>query len=132
MQKRSKLQGILEAKCPRCRQGDMFAYPVSNVLKFDKSNKTCSHCGFRFELEPGFFIGAMYISYAMSVGVLLVSAFVLYYVFGDPPLWVYIITVPVVTLLFLPLMFRYSRVLYLYMLTGHEYDEKLSIRNKLQ
>ena len=32
-------------------------------------HQDCPHCGFHFEIEPGFFWGAMYISYAFSVAV---------------------------------------------------------------
>jgi len=36
----------------------------------------CPHCGFKFEREPGYFLGALYISYALSVppGLLLILA----------------------------------------------------------
>ncbi len=31
-------------------------------------NPKCSHCGESLTREPGFYIGAMYVSYALSVG----------------------------------------------------------------
>ncbi|MGK7397828.1 MAG: DUF983 domain-containing protein [Candidatus Cyclobacteriaceae bacterium M3_2C_046] len=124
MQKRSQLNAVLQAKCPRCREGDMFQYPVSNIARFDKMNKECPHCGLRFEIEPGFFFGAMYISYAISVAVLLTSAFILYYFFGDPDLWIYVITVPTVVVILLPFIFRFSRVLFLHVFGGISYNEK--------
>lgn len=48
--------------CPRCEQGDLFVSPMtlSNPLKM---NKQCSICGQKFEPEPGFYYGAMFISY---------------------------------------------------------------------
>jgi hypothetical protein len=30
-------------------------------------NHTCEHCGHHFEREPGYFIGAMYVSYGLTV-----------------------------------------------------------------
>jgi uncharacterized protein (DUF983 family) len=130
MQKeKSRFEAILEAKCPRCRQGDMFQYPISSITRFDKMHKECPHCGLRYEIEPGFFFGAMYISYAFSVAALLTTAFILYYFFNDPELWVYMVAVPTIVVLFLPFFFRFSRVLFLHIFGGISYNENLAKRN---
>jgi uncharacterized protein (DUF983 family) len=112
---------ILKAKCPRCHIGDIYKQPALHP-GFSQTYKTCPHCGLMYEQEPGFFFGAMYISYAFTVAILLTTSFVLYFGFNDPPTLVYMITVPLVTLLFVPLSFRYSRVLYLYAFGGIRYD----------
>ncbi|WP_246164212.1 DUF983 domain-containing protein [Xanthovirga aplysinae] len=88
-------------------------------------NKSCPHCGLVFEREPGFFIGAMYVSYAFIVAIFITVALVLNYGFGDPDLWVYIFSVLGVVLIFLPLIVRYSRVLYLNGFGGIKYDKNL-------
>lgn len=31
-------------------------------------NDTCDHCGLKYEREPGFFFGAMFVSYALAAG----------------------------------------------------------------
>lgn len=124
MSKRSSTRAILEAKCPRCRKGDMFQYPFPKVLKFYKMHTHCPICNLRFEIEPGFFFGAMYISYAFTSALLLGTAFFIYYLFDDPRMIVYIAVVPLVALLFLPLFFRYSRVVYMYLFSGISYDNK--------
>ncbi|MEY4912742.1 MAG: hypothetical protein RL025_569, partial [Bacteroidota bacterium] len=41
-------------------------------------HQDCPHCGFHFEIEPGFFWGAMYISYAFSVAVSVTFGFLAY------------------------------------------------------
>ena len=68
----------------------------------------------------------MYISYAFSVGVVLTTGFVLYFFFSDPELWVYLISIPTALLIFMPFMFRYSRVLMLYFLARIKYDPSLA------
>jgi uncharacterized protein (DUF983 family) len=59
---------ILNQKCPRCREGDMFhdkkAYHLRNLLKM---HDRCPVCGQRMEIEPGFYYGTSYVSYAMTV-----------------------------------------------------------------
>jgi uncharacterized protein (DUF983 family) len=124
MQKRSALAAVLKSKCPRCRQGDMFKHSPLNLTKFDETYKKCPHCGFRYEVEPGFFIGAMYVSYAFIVGILLMTGIILYNFFGDPETWVYIVTVPTVVLFLLPIIYRYSRTIYLHLFGGVGYQEE--------
>lgn len=121
---RGLLSAMLQAKCPRCRDGNMFQFPLINFAKFSSMHQTCSQCHQKFEVEPGFFIGAMYISYAMSVGLLLTTGLVLYYLFDDPELWIYLIAVTSLVIVFLPFIFRYSRVLYLYWFGGVNYQQK--------
>ena len=118
----SQLTAILKAKCPKCRQGDMFVYPLRNLTRFSQMNSHCSVCKLRFEVEPGFFIGAMYVSYAMSLGIFVVVSTFIYFVFNNPAFHFYIIGIPLVVLILLPLMYRYSRVLFLHLFGGINYD----------
>jgi uncharacterized protein (DUF983 family) len=76
-----------------------------------KSN--CSHCGLAFEPEPGFYYGAMFVSYALSVLLLLVVGLLLN-ILIDPSEWVYIGVVSACVLLFAPLNFRLSRSIFLH------------------
>ena len=54
------LKDGLRLKCPRCGEGDLFATMFR--MKTD-----CSNCRFKFEREPGYFVGAMYINYGATV-----------------------------------------------------------------
>ncbi len=85
----------------------------------------CPHCGLRYEVEPGYFIGAMYVSYAVSGGVALVLGFMLFYLFGDPAGWVYTSVVAGAVLLIVPINFRISRVVWLHYVAGINYQEGL-------
>lgn len=81
----------------------------------------CPVCETQYEREPGFFFGAMYISYAFSVAIFITVGVVLSYL-GDFPLEVYLGAVLGVVLLFLPLIFRYSRILFLHFFGGIDFD----------
>lgn len=116
MSKRSVLSSILSARCPRCREGKLFTHEVLNGRKMSSMHKQCSNCGLTYEKEPGAFFGAMYVSYAISTGIFLVTSAVLYFFFDDPELKVYLITIPIVSLLLFPFNYRYSRVLFLYII----------------
>ena len=88
-------------------------------------NERCPVCHVRLEPEPGFYQGAMYVSYAFTVAFIVVIGVVLY-LLGDPSEWVYIGTVIGVMVLLAPLNYRYSRVLYLHLFGGIKYDASLS------
>lgn len=104
----------------------MFAYPATNLSKFNVMNKTCPHCGVRLEPEPGFYQGAMYIGYGFTVAVMVIVGLILYFFFGDPNEWVYIGVVVAIMILAVPLNYRYSRIVYLYSFGGIKYDPRWS------
>ena len=51
---KSLIQALTECRCPQCRDDKMFVYPAWNLLKATKMNEKCSHCGLKYEVEPGF------------------------------------------------------------------------------
>lgn len=119
-------KALLQGKCPRCHMGEIFKFPiVGHLWKFNQMNTTCSHCEVRFEPEPGFYQGAMYIGYGFTmVCIILVSA-VLYSV-GYYSEWVYIGVVVALLVLFIPFNYRYSRIVYLYLFGGIKFDSDYS------
>ncbi|MCZ6692070.1 MAG: DUF983 domain-containing protein [Planctomycetota bacterium] len=90
-------------RCPRCFRGAVF----SGILKM---HRNCPVCQLEYVREPGYFLGAMYFSYGMSIIVALPGVIVLMR-FG-----VSLVTTFVIAFLFLailsPILVRYSRVLW--------------------
>ncbi|WP_169684495.1 DUF983 domain-containing protein [Marinigracilibium pacificum] len=89
----------------------------------------CSCCGQSFEVEPGFYFGAMYISYAFIVALFVATSLILRVLF-DPSLIYYLITLPIVSVILMPLIFRFSRTLYLYLVGGIKYDPDRVIQHE--
>jgi len=59
---------LLRQKCPHCRQGNMFKDENPYHLKsLFSMNEKCTVCGQKTELEPGFYYGTAYVSYALTV-----------------------------------------------------------------
>jgi len=125
MHKRSYSTALLQGKCPRCREGNIFTYPVSRISMFNRMNETCPNCGVRLEPEPGFYQGAMYVGYAFTVAALVTIGIILY-LLGDPSEWVYIGVIVGVMFFLSPLNYRYSRIVYLYLFGGIKYKPHLS------
>jgi hypothetical protein len=95
-----------------------------SITKFSAMHPTCRHCNASFEPEPGFYFGAMFVSYAVNV-VLFVAAWAVLYFTVNPSDWIYIAFIGLVGLVFTPFTFRISRGLWLYWFGGHNYDPKL-------
>ena len=62
----TKLSAILKLKCPACWQGNLFVKEGSPLsFNFDMHQR-CPHCNENLVREPGFYFGAMFISYILS------------------------------------------------------------------
>jgi len=84
-----------------------------------RMHERCPQCGHRFEREPGFFQGAMYASYALGLGLFAVLALIAdaaltrrLGLFGALALAV-VVYLPAV-----PVLFRYSRVIWAHLNIG--------------
>jgi uncharacterized protein (DUF983 family) len=114
MKVRSLGAAMLQGKCPKCREGDIFPNSKFSYRKLTVVNERCPNCNAVLIPEPDFFYGAMYISYAFSVALVINVMIILNWLFDDPEVMVYITTVLVANVVLLPLMLRYSKILYLY------------------
>jgi uncharacterized protein (DUF983 family) len=103
----SWLTAILRQRCPRCRQGRVFRGPIA-------MNPSCPVCGLSFEREEGYFLGAMYISYGISVGFLGLGTMIGTLLLPEWDVFLVCLLVTVVYLPLVPLVFRYSRVIWIY------------------
>ncbi|MEO6499031.1 MAG: DUF983 domain-containing protein [Mucilaginibacter sp.] len=121
-----QFKAFVQAKCPRCRRGDMFANGMYN-LTGQNMYKTCPHCGMTYEREPGYFYVAMFVSYAMNVAEMITLAVATHTLTGSMNPWLYVGVLLGSILLLSPFNFRYSRVMLLYWLTpGLHYRPELS------
>jgi uncharacterized protein (DUF983 family) len=101
------LVALLRQRCPHCRQGPVFRTAV-------RMNTICPVCGLAFEREEGYFLGAMYVSYALSTLWLGLGMLAVHLVWPDLDLGWAVLVAAVAYLPFVALMFRYSRVIWIY------------------
>lgn len=112
-------------KCPRCRRGRMFKTRNPwNLKKVFDMYKHCPECHQPFELEPGFWYGTGYVSYALSVG-LSITTFVAWYLLigmsTDDNRFFWWMGINIFLLLVLqPWLMRLSRVIYLYFFVKYD------------
>lgn len=115
IKKGTSLYSIVHFKCPYCHEGRFFVAHPYNLRKVGDVLDRCPQCNGRYMIEPAFYFGAMYVSYAMGVGIALSiwAAFALLAPEASP-LWI-IGTVSVVMLLAGPYLFALSRVIWAHM-----------------
>ncbi|RZJ66845.1 MAG: DUF983 domain-containing protein [Flavobacterium sp.] len=66
--KGNRIYSMITGKCPKCHEDHMYVNQNPyNILETMKMHEHCRHCGFKYKVEPNFFFGAMYVSYALSV-----------------------------------------------------------------
>ncbi len=108
-------------KCPRCRKGPMFTsnnpYRSLKADKILEMPEHCPVCNQKYDLEPGFWYGTGYVSYALAFA-MSVTTFVAWYVLIGMSIydsrvfwWLGINSVLLVVLQ--PWLMRFSRVVYL-------------------
>jgi uncharacterized protein (DUF983 family) len=108
----STLGSILQQRCPRCRTGRIFRYSI--FRGFPRMYERCSVCELKFEREPGYFLGAMYVSYGLALLTIALIAVSLWAVTGW---WITKVTVWAVVLFlpFAPMITLFARVLWIYL-----------------
>ena len=123
-------KAALHAKCPKCHTGNMFANHMYSPHG-QQMNTTCSHCHFQFEVEPGYFYVAMFVSYALNIALMVTLAIATHILTGSSNPWLYCAVIFSAVLVFSPINFRYSRVILLYWLTpGIKFDPKRAGQSK--
>lgn len=118
-----RLSGILFSvfnnKCPRCHQGKVFEKSNPYNLKYlFRMQPVCQHCHERYEKEPGYFYGAMYVSYALT-SLFFIILFLLDIFFFHLGISLLFLLIPGI-LLISPLTFRWSRLIWLNFFIKHD------------
>lgn len=107
------LRSVFLNKCSRCNKGDVFiSNNPYNLPEMFKMHTTCAHCKLKYEKEPSFFYGALYISYGISAG-----WFITWYwiesTFLHWDLFNFLVLYSLFILLVAPLTLRWARLIWL-------------------
>lgn len=111
--KKTKLYSILYLKCPRCHQGDLFSAKNPYILRsmLDMPHR-CPVCQQDLMMEPGFYSGALWTSYPIVIGILVITWLLLHSLFQFPASSVFI-TGAVIALIFQPIIMRLGRAIWI-------------------
>jgi len=120
LKKGSKLNSILTGSCPKCQNESMYSdkNPL-HLTKVLKMNEHCSHCGLKYQIEPSFFYGAMYVSYGLNVAVG-IAAFIVSFVFFKASIEESFLAIVITLIVLFPFVLRLSRNLYINMFVSYD------------
>lgn len=109
----SKLYSVLNNKCPHCHKGNFFESNNPYDLKiFGKMHDRCSVCNEDFRKEPGYYFGASYVSYALTVGFGIALYLLLAVIFKMETV-PFLITFTISLFVLLPLFYRSARLIWI-------------------
>lgn len=125
--KGSKIYSIITGACPKCHEESMYTnnnpYILSQLLKM---HDRCSNCNTKYKIEPSFFYGSMYVSYAVGIA-FAVAAFVISFLFFEADKITAFISIVVTLVVFLPIIIRLSRNIWINLFM--HYDKNLAKKN---
>lgn len=112
------IASVVTNKCPRCRRGNLFVH--SNPYKLRgmmDMNDSCPVCGQQTDMEPGFYYGTSYVSYALGVAISVATLIAWWMFIGlsldDNRFFWWMGTNAVILLLLQPPLMRLSRSIWL-------------------
>ena len=88
-------------------------------MQFDQVNPKCTVCGQSFVPEPGFYQGAMYVSYALTMMIGAVICIFAYFI-ENISVWLVAGVLLFVILALLPIISRLSRLIWLNFFIDYE------------
>jgi hypothetical protein len=123
---------MLTMKCPRCRKGKMFkdsnSYRKLSLKHIFDMYDNCPVCDQKYDMEPGFWYGTGYVSYALAVAIS-TSTFVAWWVLigistEDNRIFYWLIFNAIALIVLQPWMMRLSRVIYMRFFVWYDKDYK--------
>ncbi len=120
LKKGSKLNSILTGTCPKCHNESMYSNKnILNLTTILKMNESCSHCGLKYQIEPSFFYGAMYVSYGLNVAIG-IATFIISYVFLKLSIEQSFYIIILALIITFPLVLRGARNIYINMFVSYD------------
>lgn len=101
-----KWLALFRHRCPRCCDGPIYAR--------GEMNQRCPVCHLLFEREPGYFLGAMYVSYGMTTAILLVGLGIGALLLPEVDLGWIVLMCGVAFVPFVPMVTRFARVIWIF------------------
>jgi len=119
---------VLKNRCPRCHRGKVFENDNPYNLKNGLSMKNaCLECELTYESEPGFFFGALYVSYGISSGIFSVL-YLLDAFWIQMETWLLLTLIITAIVVFYPFSYRWGRLFWLNFFV--RYDKKYKPEKK--
>ena len=128
--KGNKIYSMLTGTCPKCHNYKIYLnsnpYVISDTMKM---HEHCHHCGFKYKVEPNFFFGAMYVSYALAVLAGIFTFLIAKFLFGAG-LTTAFAAIFISLILLMPAITRLSRNIYINIFVNYDKSAGLAKAKK--
>lgn len=108
------LLSIWHEKCPHCREGNVFEPKKHWYSIMPNMKKQCDCCHYKFDREPGYFLGAMYVSYALAVAQGIATFVILNFFFPTIDMIWALVGISAVIIACAQKNFKLSRIIYIH------------------
>jgi|SRR5690606_36935415 len=131
LEKGNKLYSIFYRKCPHCHEGEFFKYKNPYNLKhLSATYENCTVCGRKLYIEPGFYYGALYVTYGLGV-----AHFVAIWVISEIlniqyEFWSFVAFISISLLLLTPFYHAISKIIWANMFMGYKGVERSELEIK--
>ena len=122
----TKLYSVLTLTCPHCHEGRFFQSHPYDLTKAGDLLEHCPQCGRSYEMEPGFYYGAMYVAYGLGVGICLATFLLLHWIAPLMPLYWIIIVMAAVMIFGGPYFYALSKIIWANIFIGYKKPETRS------
>ncbi|MEJ6797970.1 MAG: DUF983 domain-containing protein [Crocinitomicaceae bacterium] len=116
----SKLKSIFKMKCPRCQEGNFFVSHPYDLKNAGKTYDECPNCGLDYQREPGYYFGALYVSYALGVAIFATIYWSFALFVKDYSVWWPILVIAVASILTGPYLYALSKIIWINMFVKSE------------
>jgi uncharacterized protein (DUF983 family) len=117
----SKFYAITKMKCPRCHEGNLFpGHNHFSYSKFTQMYKSCDVCSQSFEPEPGYYFGAMFVSYGINSAIFVAVWVLLALTMEEVTLTMMMAVIVLLVLGLLPFNYRLSRSIWINLMVKYQ------------
>ena len=125
--KGNKLYSIIYNYCPRCQNAKFWPEnnPYKNILvKNGGEIGSCKNCNLKYEMEPGFWYGAMYVSYGISVFIAMLVWFIINTLNKYLDIFVQISIISLSLIILFPVVYFFSRLIWFNLFVSYAKNKK--------
>lgn len=118
--KGTKLYSIFKRKCPVCQEGDFFKSRPYDLKNIGKIHDNCQSCNEKFSKEPGFYYGAMYVSYGLGVALFVAVFLLTYLIYPQSSAFIYIAIIALAMIVLGPFIYELSKIIWANMFMSYK------------
>ncbi|MCF6307924.1 MAG: DUF983 domain-containing protein [Flavobacteriaceae bacterium] len=111
--KGTKLYSIVRMKCPRCQEGDFYKGHPYIYSTMGRVKEECSECNLKYNIEPSFYHGSYYVTYALGVALFVIVGVLTYLLISDASPKTILISTFVSLAILSPLFYALSKIIWI-------------------